>query len=250
LRKYKESGRALHAHRASAKDTKLTPIDKDRLIVIAIFYLFSILFWIAYIQGFSSMAIFTHDFMDRTIANIEIPEGVFLSSESFFLILLAPLLAAFYAYLNKFKQNPTPSFKTAYSLIAIAFCFLIMMFASAHIPAEAISASVSWKPLILAYFMMAVGEMLLAPVGLSLVSKLAPRRYAALSIGIWYVCVGLAFYIGGVMAGLMENVGGLFNFFAIFVFSTAIPGIILLCFSKKVTALSHSHLKEGLVEPL
>jgi POT family proton-dependent oligopeptide transporter len=109
---------------------------------------------------------------------------------------------------------------------------------------------VSWKPLILAYFMMAVGEMLLAPVGLSLVSKLAPRRYAALSIGIWYVCVGLAFYIGGVMAGLMENVGGLFNFFAIFVFSTAIPGIILLCFSKKVTALSHSHLKEGLVEPL
>jgi POT family proton-dependent oligopeptide transporter len=250
LCKYKENYKELHAHRAAAKQGKLTKIDKDRFIVIAIFYFASILFWIAYIQGFSSMAIFAHDFMNKIVGGIDIPEGVFLSSESFFLILLAPLLAALYAYLNRFKQDPTPALKTGYSLIGIAVCFLIMMFASATIPSGESSASVSWEPLIFAYFMMAVGEMLLAPVGLSLVSKLAPHRYTALSIGIWYVCVGFAFYIGGLLAGLMQSVGGLFNFFAIFVALTAIPGVILLFFSKKITALSHSNLKEGPVEPL
>lgn len=250
LHKHKEMYQSLHAHKTSGKRDKLTRIDKDRFIVISIFYFVTVLFWIAYIQGFSSMAIFAHDFMDKTVGGVEIPEGVFLSSESFFLILLAPLLAALYAYLNKFKQDPAPAFKTAYSMIGIGACFLIMMFASDAIPADETSASVSWKPLILAYFMMAVGEMLLAPVGLSLVSKLAPKRYTALSIGVWYVCVGLAFYIGGLLAGLMESVGGLFNFFAIFVALTAIPGIVLLFFGKKITALSHSTLKEGPVEPL
>jgi POT family proton-dependent oligopeptide transporter len=250
LLKYKEGYQQLHAHKAMGKQEKLTKIDKDRLIVIGVFYLFSFLFWIAYMQGFSSMAIFVHEFMDKTVGGIEIPEGVFLSSQSFFLILLAPLLSMLYAYLNKFKQDPAPVFKTAYSLLGISVCFLIMMFACAEIPAGETSASVSWKPLILAYFMMAVGEMLLAPVGLSLVSKLAPKRYTALAIGAWYVFVGLAFYIGGLLAGLMGNVGSLFNFFAMFVLLTAIPGALLLFFGRKVTSLSHSNLKEGPIEPL
>ncbi len=250
LLKYKESYRELRAHKATGKQEKLTKIDKDRLIVIGVFYLFSLLFWIAYTQGFSSMEIFVHKFMDKTVGDVEIPEGIFLSSESFFLILLAPLLSTLYAYLNKFKQDPPPAFKTAYSLIGIAVCFLIMMFASISIADGETSASVSWKPLILAYFMMAVGEMLLAPVGLSLVSKLAPKRYTGLLIGVWYVCVGLAFYIGGLLAGLMESMGGLFNFFAMFVVLTAIPGILLLFFGRKITVLSHSNLKEGPVEPL
>lgn len=232
--------KTMQQERHHAKE-KLTPVEKKRIFVIGVFCLVSILFWVAYNQAFSSMAIFAHDYMNKTIGGITVPEGVFLSSESFFLILLAPLLAFLYAKLQKRHIDPSPGVKTALSLLFIAGCFFVMMLASLFIPASAKTADVSWTYLVGAYFLMAVGEMLLAPIGLSMISRLAPARYTALSIGIWYVCVGIAFYNGGLLAGFMNKMGGLFNFFSIFVIMTAVPAVIMFLFAKKLTHMSHSN---------
>jgi len=252
LSKHKESMALLHkTHKEGKTSTKkLTKIDKDRLKVIAIFCLFSILFWIAYNQAFSSMEIFVHQFMKKEIAGVDVPEGVFLSTESFFLILLAPLLAILYGTLAKIKKDPSPALKTAYSFVFMTACFALMMIACKTLAPSATEGSVSWTYLVGAYFLMAVAEMLLAPVGLSMISHLAPPRYIAGLIGLWYVCVGFAFYIGGVLAGLMGSVGGLYNFFSIFVLMGLIPAVALFIFAKKITKLSHSHIKEAPVEPL
>lgn len=243
LIKHKETYQALKSlqkeHRTERR--KLSPVEKQRLIVVGIFCAISILFWIAYNQAFSSMAIFAHSFMNKQVGGVEIPEGVFLSSESFFLILLAPLLATLYAKWQKKNKDPSPALKTALSLLFIAACFFVMMIGCVGIPASATSADVSWRYLVGAYFLMAVGEMLLAPIGLSHVSHLAPPRYTALLIGIWYVCVGIAFYNGGLLAGLMDKMGGLFNFFSLFVAMTLIPAIVMFFFAKKMTKLSHLH---------
>ncbi len=243
LIKHKETYRALKTLQKThhSEHQKLTPVDKSRLIVIGVFCAVSILFWVAYNQAFSSMAIFAHDFMNKTVGSIDIPEGVFLSSESFFLIILAPILAILYAAFQRRGKDPSPSMKTALSLFFIAACFFIMMIASKSIPSGAETAQISWGYLIGAYFFMAVGEMLLAPIGLSMVSRLAPAKYTALAIGLWYVCVGIAFYNGGILAGFMEKMGNLFNFFSLFVAMTFIPGLIMLLFSGKLTKLSHLH---------
>ena len=219
---------------------KLNPIEKDRVWVIAIFCLISILFWAAYNQGFSSMEIFAHQFMNQTFLGKTLPEGVFLSSESFFLILLAPLLAALYAYLQKKHEDPSPAIKTSMSLFFMAGCFLVMMFASFAIPSGATSANVPSGYLISAYFLMAISEMLLAPIGLSMISRLSPARYTATAVGLWYVCIGIAFFSGGFLAGLMDKVGGIFHFFAIFVILALVPGILMLALAKKLTKLSHT----------
>lgn len=219
----------------------LTHQDKDRLKVIGVFCLISIFFWAAYNQAFSSMAIFAHDFMNKTIGGVTIPESIFMSSESFFLILLAPCLAALYAKLQKHQKDPSAAMKTAFSLVCIAACFLVMMIASRNIPEAATSAHVSWGYLVGAYFLMAVGEMLLAPIGLSMITRLCPSRYTALSVGVWYLCVGLAFFNGGLLAGLMEKMGGLFNFFSLFVAMTLIPAALLFLLCNKLTHLSHLH---------
>ncbi len=243
LIKHKETYQSLKSAQKEGRKAKhsLKPIEKDRLIVVGVFCLISIFFWAAYNQAFSSMAIFAHDFMNKTIGNISLPESIFMSSESFFLILLAPVLAILYAKLQKSHRDPSAAIKTSLSLFFIAACFFLMMIASAKIPATAVKANVSSAYLVGAYFLMAVGEMLLAPIGLSMITRLTPSRYTALSVGIWYVCVGLAFYNGGLLAGLMEKVGGLFNFFSIFVAMTLIPALVLLFFSKKLTKLSHLH---------
>ncbi len=247
LLKHKETYHGLKSMQKERHLNKhpLTPIEKSRMITIVIFYLISILFWAAYMQAFSSMAIFAHDYMDKMIGGVIIPEGVFLSSESFFLILLAPLLAFLYAKLQKKHIDPSPARKTAYSLFFIAACFLVMMIGSAAIPPGAKTADVSWTYLVGAYFLMAVGEMLLAPIGLSMVSRLAPPRYTALAIGLWYVSVGVAFYNGGILAGFMNRAGGLFNFFSIFVIMTLVPGILMFLISKKLTKMSHFDSHEG-----
>lgn len=238
--KHKETYHGLKAMQKShTGEHKITPVEKSRIIVIFVFCIISILFWAAYNQGFSSMEIFCHDFMHHKVLGITIPEGVFLSSESFFLILLAPLLAWLYSKLHKSGLDPSPSIKTALSLVFMAACFFVMMIGSKNIPANAKSADVSWTYLLGAYFLMAVGEMLLAPIGLSMVSRLAPPRYTALAIGFWYVCVGVAFYSGGLLAGFMGKVGGLYNFFSIFVVMTLIPALIMLIFSRKLTKMSH-----------
>lgn len=238
---HKETYRNLKTFQKESRAIKevLTGVEKQRILVIVVFCLISILFWMAYSQGFSSMEIFAHDFMNKEIAGFAVPEGVFLSSESFFLIILAPILAAFYAWLQKRKKDPSPSMKTSLSLFAIAACFLLMMFASKEIPAGATSADVSSGYLVGSYFLMAVGEMLLAPIGLSMVSRIAPPRFTALAIGLWYVSVGIALFLGGMIASVMQNVGGLFNFFGIFVISSLVPAVIMLIFAKKLTKISH-----------
>lgn len=213
----------------------LTEGERRRVSAIGIFCLLSIFFWTAYNQAFSSMSIFVHSFMDKTIGGYNIPEGVFLSSESFFLILLAPLLAFLYGWLQKKNKNPSVALKTLYSFFFIAFGFFIMAIATRSIPSGALTASVSSGYLIGAYFSIAIGEMLLAPISLSMVSLLAPRKLKGFLVGLWYVCVGIAYYIGGLLAGLIETATKLDRFFGLFIIIALIPAAFLILFHKKLT---------------
>lgn len=215
------------------KTSPLSKSDLKKLSVLFFFYFISMFFWAAYNQAYSSMEIFAHKFMNTTVFGVKIPEGIFISSESFFLILLAPCLATLYHFLQKRKQDPTFSTKISLSLLFISLCFFIMMFASYGIPLHAKSAVTAWGYIIFAYFCMAIGEMLFGPIGLSMVSRLSPPKYTAMMIGLWFVSMGIAFLAGGLLAGLITKIS-LFTFFSIFALLTAIPGAFLLMISKKV----------------
>lgn len=215
--------------------TPLTGGERRRVFAISIFCLLSIFFWTVYNQAFSSMSIFAHSFMNKTISGYNIPEGVFLSTESFFLVLLAPLLASLYGWLQKKKKNPSVALKTLYSFFFIALGFFIMVIATRSIPSGALTASVSSSYLVGAYFAIAVSEMLLAPISLSMVSLLAPRKLKGFLIGLWYVCVGIAYYIGGLLAGLIETTAKLDHFFGLFIIIALIPAAFLILFHKKLT---------------
>jgi POT family proton-dependent oligopeptide transporter len=229
----------LQTERRQAPKHPLTFVQKERLQVIAIFCAVSILFWMAYNQSFSSIAIFVHSYTNLSIGSFLIPEGLLLSTQPFFLLLLAPLLATLYGRLQRYGRDPGAAAKTSLGLFAIACSFLVMAWAASPIPAQALSASISPTYVMGAYFLIALGEMLLAPIGLSLFSRLSPPRYTALTIGIWYVCVGFAFYNGGLLAGLMDKMGSLFNFFALFVALTLAPAVLLALLKNLLNRKSH-----------
>jgi len=238
--RHKETYRSLNAFQRKGflEERSLSPFEKRRLVVIFTFFLVSIFFWVTYNQGYSSMAIFVHSYMNQRVLGFEVPEGVFLASVTFFLILLVPVTAFLYSWLQMRNKDPSPAKKISLSLFALAAAFLVMVFATYNIPAAATSANVSSGYIVSSYFLIAVGEMLLAPIGLSVVSRLSPPRYTALMVGIWYVCVGFAFFSGGMLASLMEKVGGLSHFFAFFVILNAILGLLMWLLSRKLTDLS------------
>jgi len=241
LVKHKEVHQTLHRLQKESRKEKapFTQIEKSRIRVILIMGLFSIFFWIAYNQGYSSMSLFSKDFTNRSFLGWEVPPSWILSSEALFLVILAPILSSLYSFLRKKKIEFSAFAKSTLSFFAIAACFLVMMVGSSAIPLDARSASISAGYPIFAFFLMAVGEMLLMPIGLSLVTKLAPHRFTAFLVGFWYLCVGLAFYIGGTLAGLMEKLDQLSHFFAIFVILTLVPGLILLFFFRKLKQMAH-----------
>ena len=213
--------------------------EKKRIWVICILSFFSILFWMAYNQGGSSMNLFALNYTNRNVMGFEMPASWLLSSESLYLVIFAVPLAKLYMSLSKRNLDPTPPMKSAFSLLAIGVCFLIMSFGASQIPTGALRAAISPWFLFVAYAFMALGEMLIAPIGLSLITHLSPRRFTAMLIGVWYLCIGIAFYLGGLMAPLMSKLANMNSFFGIFVVISFLFGVALLLLVKKLDKMRH-----------
>lgn len=210
----------------------------DRIFVILVMTFISIVFWMAYNQMGSSMTLFALKYTDRHVGGFLVPTPWFTSFETFFLILFAFPLAHLYLFLRRIKSSASPPMKTALSLFFMGLCFLVMQRAAAHIPHGAGDALESPFYLIFAFGLMALAELFLAPIGLSLVTNLSPHRYRGLLTGVWFACIGIGFYLGGYFAGFMDTVK-LSSFFDIFVVSSFIPAFLLVLFSKKLDNMRH-----------
>jgi len=227
---------------AAVQKKPLTKQEKQRIVVICVLSFVSILFWMSYNQGWSSMSIFALRYTAPQIGSVTILPSWILSIESLYLVILAFPLAWMYKSLAKLKLDPSPALKTVYSLIAMGLCFFLMKSGAKLIPQGAQSAAVSPFYLLGAYAFMAVGEMLLAPIGLSMVTHLAPRRLTAFFVGAWYMCIGVAFYAGGLIAGLIATME-LSRFFEIFVLASWIPAVLLFFGVKKLKKMSHTNTR-------
>jgi POT family proton-dependent oligopeptide transporter len=113
-----------------------------------------------------------------------------------------------------------------------------MSISSRKIPTGAETAALSPYYLLSAYGLMALGEMLICPIGLSLIAHLSPHKYTAMLVGVWYFCIGIAFYLGGVFAGFMGEFK-ISEFFNVFVLASFISAIALLLLVKKLNQLRH-----------
>lgn len=230
-----------HYFISKKNDPNHFPLKKheiDRIAVILIMTFVSIVFWMSYNQAGSSLTIFALKFTDRHIGGFDIPVPWITAAQTFFLILFAFPLAQLYLYLRRLKSSASPPMKTALSLFFMGLCFIVMQRAAAYIPQGATEASISPWYLISSFGLMALAELFLAPIGLSLVTNLSPHRYRGLLTGVWFACIGIGFYIGGYLAGFMSSIN-LTTFFDIFVITAFVPAFILVLFSKKLDQMRH-----------
>lgn len=213
--------------------------DKHRILLILILSVLSIMFWMAYNQGWSSMSIFILKYTDKHLGALEFAPSWILSTESLFLVLLAYPLACFYKYLSSKNKNPSPTVKMIFSFLFMGGCFFLLSIGSSHLTHANSTGAVSPLYVIGGYFFMALAEMLLAPIGLALVTHLSPHRYTAFLVGFWYVCIGIAYYLGASLASLMDRFTYLREFFEIFTIACLATALILIIFEKILSKLRH-----------
>ncbi len=219
----------------SAKKEPLTKEEFDRIKVILVMSVFTIVFWAGFEQAGGLMNIYTQQYTDRMIGGFEVPAAWFQSLNPFFIITLAPLLAVLWVKLG--KREPNSPVKFALAMFFLALGFLCMVGAVMEQGGDTtVKTSMLW--LVGAFFFHTLGELCLSPIGLSLVTKLAPLRLASLMMGAWFGCNAIANYVAGYVGSHVGELGALSIFSGIAVTAT-ISGVILLLFSNTLVRWMH-----------
>ncbi|WP_046029162.1 peptide MFS transporter [Vibrio vulnificus] len=223
------------AIKKSAQKEALTKEEMDRIKVILVMSLFTIVFWAGFEQAGGLMNIYTQQYTDRMIGSFEIPAAWFQSLNPFFIITLAPVLAVLWVKLG--KREPNSPVKFALAMFFLALGFLCMVGAVVEQSGDtSVKTSMLW--LVGAFFFHTLGELCLSPIGLSLVTKLAPLRLASLMMGAWFGCNAIANYVAGYVGSHVGELGAMAIFSGIAVTAT-VSGVILLLFSNQLVRWMH-----------
>ena len=163
------------------------------------------------------------------------PTELQASINPFFVVILTPLVVTFFSFLRRKKKEPSTPGKIALAMLISALSWLVMVAAAVYCSNGLEKASVAW--LFGVYGVITIGELCLSPMGLSLVSKLAPKRIAALMMGGWFLSTSIGNKLSGVLSGLWDVFEKKSNFFLTNALLTAgafIIIVILLPWLRKV----------------
>lgn len=180
-------------------DTTLTKIEKQRIWVIYIAAFFVIFFWAAFEQAGASLTFFAEEQTDRTIFGWTVPASYFQSVNAVAVVLFAPVFASLWLGLNRRGKEPPSPYKQAWGLLLLALGYVVIGIGVKLIaPGE--KSNMLW--LILLYVIHTFGELCLSPIGLSMVNKLAPFKFASLLMGVWFLANAAANKFAGTLGGL------------------------------------------------
>jgi POT family proton-dependent oligopeptide transporter len=192
---------------AGGTQAPLTAVERDRLKVIFMLFVFVVLFWAAFEQAGGLMNLYAEEKTNRYLtATYEMPAGYFQSVNPLFIITLAPVFALIWSKLARRGRNPATPIKMILGLLATAIGFLFMVGAVFDQEAHG-KASMVW--LIMAYLFQTIGELCISPVGLSMVTKLSPPRLASVMMGVWFLINFVANKLAGSVGALADSLGEL-----------------------------------------
>ncbi|MEP6951118.1 MAG: peptide MFS transporter [Ginsengibacter sp.] len=160
---------------------------------------------------------------------------IYQSINPFWIIVLTPVIVSFFGFLKRRgKELSTPG-KFAWGTIIAGLSSLIMVFACLSTDIYQNKVSSFW--IFSSYGVFTISELFVSPVGLSLTSKVAPRRLTALMMGGWFITTSLGGKISGILAGLWDTFDNKAVFFAISVIAALIAGLLLFPLAKRLNKI-------------
>jgi POT family proton-dependent oligopeptide transporter len=182
----------------------LTGNEKKRVVVIIVLFVFATIFWSAFEQAPTSLNLFARDFTDRRVFGWEMPTTWLQAANSIFVIVLAPVFGMLWLAMGKRNRNPSSPAKFAFGLFAASIAFWIMLVAANKVVAGGAATRVSVWWLTISYLFQTFGELTLSPVGLSSMTKLAPKKFVGQMMGIWFMASALGNLIAGIVGGNVD----------------------------------------------
>jgi POT family proton-dependent oligopeptide transporter len=212
---------------AGAKRPLDAPERRSVLTLIGICALVT-LFWAAYDQQGNTIVLWAENFTDRSIDLLiwqgEIPSPWFLALNPLMIILLTPFIVRLWARQGEHGTEPAPVSKMAFGCLCVALANVVM---AAAAWTSAGKASPLW---LVGYFVLAtIGELYLAPVGLALISKMAPTRMLSMMMGVWFATTLPADILAGFLGGFWSRMAKL-DFFLMIAVIPALAGAAMWAF--------------------
>jgi POT family proton-dependent oligopeptide transporter len=178
---------------------KCDRIQRDRVWVALVLTLFGVVFWAFFEQAGSSLNLFADRNVDKVVFGRDLPASVMQSINPGFILLLGGVFAWMWTALDRVGLNPSTPLKFGLGIIQLGLGFGALYY-GASISQDDGMVALSW--LVLGYLLHTTGELCLSPVGLSMMSKLAPPKMGAMMMGIWYLSSAFAQYVAGGIAQL------------------------------------------------
>lgn len=238
-------------------DKTLTKEERSRITVIFILVFFVIFFWSSFEQAGASLTIFADAQTNREIGSWTMPASWFQSINPLGIIILAPIFTYFWGMLHKNNMEPASPMKMAWGLALLTLGYVVIAF-GVHNVDSSVKISMWW--LIGLYLLHTMGELCLSPIGLSMVSKLAPVRFSSLLMGTWFLANAAANKLAGTLSALIPpgagehaatsgpivypsifgfDITNLYQFFMVFIIMSGVAAVILFMLSGVLRKMMH-----------
>ena len=194
--------------------------DLKRIMYIAILSLFVIFFWVGFEQAGGSLTLFAHEKIDRQIMSFVIPASFFQSVNPLIIIFLGPLMANIWLRLDRSKLRMSTPQKMGSGIMLLGLGFLLLSLVSQNQDSK---ISLWW--LVMVYFCHTLGELCLSPIGLSMVSKVSPKKLVSIMMGFWFLSSAIANYMAGRLPELLVYFN--INLFSFLTATSLLAGLLL-----------------------
>jgi len=212
-----------------------TPAEWKRIAAVVVFFLFAGIFWGSYEQAGSTLNLFGDRYTRTSVFGFSFPSSWYVSVQALWVIILAPIMAWVWTRLGRMRKEPSSPAKFALGLVFAGLAFL-MLIPAARLAQSAANVRVSPLWLVGAYFIEELGELCISPVGLSIVTKLAPVRIVGLMMGVWFLSNALGNKLAGFAAEFFSSMplDRLFGIVAIISFAA---GLLMFALIRPVKSL-------------
>ena len=219
------------------RSVPLTSVEKDRMIVLVLSFIIVIVFWGAYEQAGGLMNLYARDKIDRVMFGFEIPASFLQALHAFYVILFGVPVAYLWTKWRKKGRESSSLFKMGIGTIITGFGFLLLAGAAIE-TASSLDGKASIYWLFGAYLLHVIGELSISPVALSFITKLAPIKYASLTMGAYFMVSGIGNKVAGYIGEAAQDAGEYTIFMGVLVFCVSF-GLLLVLFVKKLKKLTH-----------
>jgi POT family proton-dependent oligopeptide transporter len=180
-----------------------TSTERNQMLSILVFIITAIFFWSLYKQSFNSLALFIDKDTNREFMGHMIPTSMFvLVPNSAFLIMLASLFAKMWVKLGDAGKNPSGPMKFLIGLLFTLASFATFAFGAYLAYTTGARSSMLWP--LLGIFLLTCAELCISPVGLSIVSKMSPKRFAGFLMGAWFLASSIGSYVSGLLSSFVH----------------------------------------------